>query len=174
MTDYSLNVSDTRVAATYDTHDRVLQAKTIIKRKLGIADKKIKVVAPNDGRTERKLEGRSEKVGNNMLNLHFFYGALGFLIGMLLAFILVESGPSWAQQNPMFTYIALVSPGLFIGLFIAGFMSLKPQHDVINQTVMESQSEAKWTLVIDTEDTSFSRDQVIGEIKQTNVVEVQK
>ncbi len=174
MTDFSLHVTDKRVAAIYLSKEQVLSASAVIRRRLGLPERKVKVISPNESKPERKLEKRSEKVGANMFNLHYFYGALGLVIGMVIAYLLVTFGPVWTQQNPVFTYIALISPGLFVGLFIAGFLSLKPEHDPINQETIEKQDEGKWTLVVDTEDTSCSRDDVVKEMETTEVVEIQK
>lgn len=174
MTDFSLHVTDKRVAAIYLSKEQVLSASAVIRRKLGLPDRKVQVISPTESKPEDKLEKRSEKVGANMFNLHYFYGTAGLLVGIIIAYLLVNFGPAWSQQNPVFTYIALISPALFVGLFLAGFLSLKPEHDPINQETIEKQSEGKWTLVVDTENTSCSRDDVVKEMENTEVLEIQK
>lgn len=78
-------------------------------------------------------------------------GGIGLLVGLLFAFILVEFGPALTQQNPLFTYIALISPGIFTGLFIAGLLGLRPDRSQIIQTVRHAVRRKKVALVINLE-----------------------
>lgn len=174
MSDFTLNVSDTRVVATYYSKDKVKAATAVLVKKLSLSPKSLKIISPDESNVSGRLESRREKVGENMLTLHFVYGSAGLIISMLLAHLLIGFGPEWAQQNQMFTYIALVSPGLFIGLFVAGFLSLKPERDIITQEVVKQNNDGKWTLVIDTENEAISRDDIVEEVKNTNAMNIQK
>lgn len=172
MTAIINNLLDERVAATYKTKDDVTQARIVLLRKLGLRDSNVKIIAPNDEFQGRKLEGRSKKIGSNMLRLHLRHTLFGFVIGMAIAFLLVQFGPALAQNNPFFTYIALISPGVFIGLFYAGLRSLKPEHDAINQQAMKAKEENYWTLLVETQDEKVTKDAICDEIQQTQCVEV--
>jgi hypothetical protein len=48
----------------------------------------------------------------------------------------------------MFTYIALISPGIFIGLFIAGLLGLRPDRNQIVQTVRHAIRNKQVALII--------------------------
>ena len=172
MTAIINNMLDDRVAATYKTKDDINQAKIVLTRKLGLRESKVKIIAPSDRMEGAKLEGESNKVGNNMLMLHIRNTFLGFVIGMVIAFLLVQFGPALTQNNPMFTYIALISPSIFIGMFFAGFRSLKPEHDIINQHAVEAQQENYWTLLVETKEIDISKDAICEEIQQTHCVEL--
>lgn len=172
MTAIINNTLDDRVAATYKTKDDINQAKLVLTRKLGLRESKVKIIAPNDNMEGAKLEGNSERVGNNMLMSHIRNTLLGFVIGMIIAFLLVQFGPALTQNNPIFTYIALISPSIFIGMFFAGFRSLKPEHDIINQHAVKAQQENYWTLLIETKDMDVTKDAICEEIQQTHFVEL--
>lgn len=172
MTAIINNMLDDRVAATYKTKDDINQAKLVLTRKLGLRESKVKIIAPNDNMEGAKLEGNSERVGNNMLMSHIRNTLLGFVIGMIIAFLLVQFGPALTQNNPIFTYIALISPSIFIGMFFAGFRSLKPEHDIINQHAVKAQQENYWTLLIETKDMDVTKDAICEEIQQTHCVEL--
>ena len=174
MSDISMNVTDTRIAAVYSSRDAVMQAKAVIMRKLGLSEQKVKVIAPTDTNVSEKLEGKAKKVKSEMWSLHLIWGLLGFMGGMLIAYYLTTNGPQWAQQSVGFTYLALVSPGLFIGLFIGGFLSLKPERDTVNQEAVKGKEDNNWTLVVDTQDTPFKRDDVLDEIEHTRVESISK
>jgi hypothetical protein len=172
MTAIINNMLDDRVAATYETKDDIHQAKIVLTRKLGIRESRVKIIAPSDNMEGVKLEGKSKKIGTNMLMLHVRNTLLGLVMGMIIAFLLVQYGPALTQNNPMFTYIALISPSIFIGMFFAGFRSLKPEHDIINQHAVKAQQEKYWTLLIETKDMDISKDAICEEIKHTHCVEL--
>ena len=75
-------------------------------------------------------------------------GFAGLAVGLIAAFLLTQFGPALTKQNPLFTYIALISPGLFIGLFIAGLMGLRPDRNEVIQTVRHAVRYGKVALVI--------------------------
>lgn len=170
MTEPISNPLDDRVTASYSTHDDAKQAKAVLMRKLGLSDTSITLIEPNDTTPSRKLEGKSAPIGKKMLLLHLKYPAIGLLVGMIIAFLLVQFGPAFAQKSPMFTFIALISPGIFIGAFYAGFRSLKPEHDLVNQDVVESTEKNQWSLLIGTEQTDISKEEICEELKHTNYV----
>lgn len=174
MSNISMNVTDTRIAAVYASHDALLQAKAVIMRKLGLHERKVKVIPPNQNDVSAELEGKASKVKSEIWTLHVIWGLLGFMAGMVLALYLTTDGPQWARENVIYTYIALVSPGLFIGLFIAGFLSLKPQRDMVNQEATKGTQNNQWTLIVDTADSSVERDDVIEQLEQTEVKELTK
>jgi len=166
------NTFDERIIATYASADKAEQAKIVLRRKLGLQDKSIEIISPNDNKTGEKLEGKSKAVGSNMLRLHLKYASIGLIVGLVAAFLLVSFGPTLTQSSPVFTYIALISPGIFIGTFYAGLRSLKPEHDQVNQQAVKAKQEDYWTLLIDTHDTSVSKEALCEEIKETSCVEI--
>lgn len=174
MTAIMNNTFDDRIAATYSSVDKVKQAKAVLARKLGLKDSKIKIIEPSDTTAGRKLEGNSKAIGTNMLNLHVKYAAIGLGIGLLAALLLVLFGPTITQSNPTFTFIALISPGIFIGTFYAGLRSLKPEHDLINQQAVTAKENDYWTLLIDTENLPVTKKEVCEEIERTDCVEVRE
>ena len=70
------------------------------------------------------------------------------IVGLVAAFLLTQFGLALTQQNPLFTYIALISPGIFIGLFIAGLIGLRPDRNEVIQTVRHAVRYGKVALVI--------------------------
>ncbi len=168
MSSITCDVMDGRIAASYKSKTKVLCVKECLVKKLGIEKKKVKIIAPDDEKMSRKLEGPSKPLGKTMLKQHFIYGTGGLLVGMIFAYVLVNHGPEFTQASPMFTYLALISPGLFVGLFVGGLMSLQPSHDPLNQDVVENiQEDKNWTLLIDTEEVSVSKQAIIQEIKNS-------
>ena len=79
---------------------------------------------------------------------HLILGGAGLLIGMIVAYVLVEFGPALTQNNPLFTYIAMISPGIFIGLFVAGLLSLRPDRTEIIDVVREAVRNKRYAVIV--------------------------
>ena len=140
-----------QVAAIFeDKHEAQTTAEQLTANK-GISPQQVTLIDGQDEKLSQKLEGSSEKIGKHMWNSHLVLGGIGLLVGLLFAFILVELGPALTQQNPLFTYIALISPGIFTGLFIAGLLGLRPDRSQIIQTVRHAVRRKKVALVINLE-----------------------
>lgn len=174
MSDLPINLGDNRIAVIYHSRDELERAKTIVLKKLGIAEHKIEVIEPLDHGTSEKLEGKSKPIRESIFKLHITFGVLGLIIGMGLAFLLVEFGPAFTATNSMFTYIALISPSLFIGLFIAGLFSLKPQHDQVNMSVVEHKNAKDWILLVDTTGANVTKEDVYQEVEYTPTIAIHK
>lgn len=158
---------DERIAAFYDEETKVQRAKKTLRDELALDAQALKIIGPQVGNVSKQLEGNSAPIGKQMLSAHFLYAIASFLLGMLIALLLVEFGPSLFANNPLFTFIAFVSPGIFIGVFAGGLRSLKPERDAVNQAVLEAKAKKKWTLVVHTEGADVPKDQIIETIKQT-------
>jgi hypothetical protein len=159
--------ADDRIAAVYKSREEATTARKTLLKELKISDTAVSLIAPDNHEPGRKLEGNSKGIGKNMLWLHLVYGAAGLVVGLILGWLLVNYGPGFTRLNPMFTYIAMLSPGLFIGLFLSGLMSLKPQHDAVNQGTVSAGNAGDWTLLVKLSDESVSKEDVESAIKQT-------
>ncbi|MCW8108599.1 hypothetical protein OPS25_08835 [Alteromonas ponticola] len=137
-----------QIAAIYDTAEDARLSAEELNHDTGIDRNQIVVIDPNDAHYSEKLEGSSRTIGKSMWNSHLLLGGIGLLAGLIAASLLVNFGPALTQQNPFFTYIALISPGLFIGLFAAGLFSLRPDRTEIIDTVRHAIKTRHYALVI--------------------------
>jgi hypothetical protein len=158
---------DDRMAAVYSSQEKVMSAKEKLQQKLVIANDAIKIIAPNKHGLSSELEGSSSEIGKSMLKVHLIYSAMGLTIGLMLAWLLVSFGPKFTQLNPTFTYLAMLSPGLFIGLFLSGLVSLKPQHDQVNQAAVKAEENKNWTLLVDVSKTDKSKKDIAPVLEST-------
>lgn len=164
---------DSRVIATYSSSEKVDRAKTILKTKLGLGSSNIKLITPNDDAIGKKLEGSSRQVGKSMLRSHFIYALLGLAVGIVLAALLVEYGPALTRNNPLFTYIAFSGPALYIVTIGGGVKALKPQHDPVNMKAVKAKEEGCWSLMVSTENTSITKDDIVEELKHTDCTKLE-
>ena len=139
---------DLQVAAVFSSKRKVQEVLEVVQNQTSVAASQVEIIEAGDPNMSEKLERNSASIGKRMWSSHLLLGAIGLICGLLAAFLLTQFGPALTQQNPLFTYIALISPGLFIGLFIAGLIGLRPDRSEVVQTVRHAVRYGKVALVI--------------------------
>lgn len=143
-----INCKNTQLAAIFSSHKEAEEAVQALTSDTAIASEQIAVLSPDESELSRKVEADSRSVGKRMLTSHVAMGGIGLVVGLLIASVLVNTGPLLTQQNPIFTYIALISPGLFIGMFVAGLFSLRPDRSELIETVRHALKEKRVALIV--------------------------
>lgn len=137
-----------QVAAIFSSNQEVQEVIQIVTNNTNIEGSQIEVIEASDPNMSKKLERTSESIGKSMWTSHLLLGSVGLAVGLITAFLLTQFGPALTKQNPLFTYIALISPGLFIGLFVAGLIGLRPDRNEVVQTVRHAVRYGKVALII--------------------------
>ena len=137
-----------QVAAVFTSKRKVQEVLEIVQEETSIEASQIEIIEAGDPNMSEKLERSSASIGKSMWSSHLLLGSVGLVAGLVTAFLLTLFGPALTQQNPLFTYIALISPGIFIGLFIAGLIGLRPDRNQVIQTVRHAVRFGKVALVI--------------------------
>ncbi len=137
-----------QVAAIFSSNKKVQEVIQIVTDNTNIEGSQIEVIEASDPNMSKKLERNSESIGKSMWTSHLLLGSVGLAVGLLTAFLLTQFGPALTKQNPLFTYIALISPGLFIGLFVAGLIGLRPDRNEVVQTVRHAVRYGKVALIV--------------------------
>ncbi|MEC7690097.1 MAG: hypothetical protein VYE47_04735 [Pseudomonadota bacterium] len=137
-----------QVAAVYDSQQDALNSIESVIAETAVEKDQITLINPMDPHFSEKLERASSKIGKTLWSSHLKLGFAGLVAGLIVAALLVQFGPALTKNNPLFTYIALISPGLFIGLFIAGLTGLRPDRHEIIETVRSAIKRRKYALVV--------------------------
>lgn len=143
-----LSSQHTQIAAVFDNEQQARDSLAELEEATEISRAQVTLIDPNDAHFSEKLEGDSQKLGKHMWHAHLLLGALGLVIGMLVGWLLVNFGPALTRNNPLFTYIAMISPGIFVGLFIAGLVSLRPDRSEIIDTVRHAIRRKQFAIVV--------------------------
>lgn len=161
-----------QVAAIFESKQRAQQMVEIVRDNTEVEPSQIELIDAGDPYFSEKLEKSSNKIGRSLWSSHLLLGSVGLIVGMVAAFLLTQFGPALTQQNALFTYIALISPGIFVGLFVAGLMGLRPDRDHLIQSVKHAIRYGKVAMVINMRK-SQSSDEVITVLDRHagNVVE---
>ncbi|MBT0586686.1 hypothetical protein [Alteromonas oceanisediminis] len=163
--------TDNRIAAVFGSKSAAESLASELVKSADVSEQRINVIAPKDHEFNRKLEGSSQKIGKRMLKDHIIWGIGGLTFGAVVAGILVSFGPELTRQNPVFTFIALISPGIFSGLFISGLLSLRPDHDMTNEQVRSAAQKGEWTVVVSLDD-SDSKESILNKIRSAQPVKI--
>lgn len=161
-----------KVAGIFKTESDAHAARKALMDKGKFASTVINIVKPEDPNLSKKIEPESHGIAKTILKSHGILGIVGLFAGFILASILVAAGPTFTQDSPLPTYLALSFFGLLIGLMVAGAVTLRPDHDpLINQTI-EASHHQQWTVIVQIDD----RDAVqkAKEILETNAVSVKE
>lgn len=141
-----------KIAAIFDDADRAEQAENTLIDSAHFNRSDVQLIKPGDPSVKDKLEPETSAIGKTLINTHLIFGGMGLLLGFVLASIVSTIGPTFAQSSPVLTYLALGMIGSFFGLFVAGAVTLRPDHDpLINETV-EATRNNQWALVVQARD----------------------
>lgn len=145
-----------QVAAVFPSKRKVQEVLEIVQEETSVEASQIEIIEAGDPNMSEKLERNSASIGKSMWSSHLLLGSVGLVVGLVTAFLLTLFGPALTQQNPLFTYVALISPGIFIGLFIAGLIGLRPDRNQVIQTVRHAVRFGKVALVINLKNSQSS------------------
>lgn len=113
----------------------------------------IELLEPRDRSFEEKVEPEDKGIALTLARSHIILGAAGLLAGLLVSTLLVTVGPQLARANPLFTFIPLALIGVFLGLLLAGLISLRPDHDRLINKSRKSARAGRWSVVVHTAST---------------------
>lgn len=125
---------------------KVAQEKLINQGHFKTAD--IKIVRPNDANLSKKIEPRDTGIAKTLVDSHIIFGIVGFVAGLLLAFILILVGPDMFKSSPLLVYLALGFVGAMLGLMFAGGISLRPDQDPLINDTVEATNHHQWSVVV--------------------------
>ncbi|NDV93123.1 hypothetical protein GTH32_18295 [Alteromonas sp. 345S023] len=137
-----------KVCAIYTDETSAKTAAESVREKAALKPDEVDILNPHDTQFDQKIENKDSQVGFFMLKAHIAMGIVGVVICVVIAAILSFVGPSYTQDSPMMTTLALSILGLFGGLMIAGFISLRPDQDGVVDQARNATREGKWVVVV--------------------------
>ncbi|MDC8830295.1 hypothetical protein [Alteromonas gilva] len=150
-----------QIASIFSSKETADDAIDEVVKSTDVGQQQITLVQPGDTEFNRKLEGDSKALGKMMWYSHLILGASGLVVGLIIAYLLVAYGPALTQQNPTATYIAMVSPGIFTGVFVAGLLSLRPDRTQIIDVVRQAVKRSQYAVVV-----NLRKDQSVSRISE--------
>jgi hypothetical protein len=135
----------TLVAATFPTRAAAVDAATTLQAELPQAG--VDLIHPHDVNLARKLEPESQGIWRTAGRSHVVLGSAGLLLGAVVAATLIGSGWSAAVKSPMLATLFLSNLGLFVGLMVAGLLTLRPDRSRVFTSIRERIFSGDWAVV---------------------------
>ncbi len=115
---------------------------------LDIDADQISVLAPHDSNVEKKLEPETKGIWRTLARTHVFLGLVGLVTGLLVAAIFMLTGVPPFSENPLYSAFALAFLGTLAGLFIAGLITLRPDHDRVVVHATDALRRNRWFVLV--------------------------
>jgi len=136
-----------KVSAEYNSKQAADRAVQLLVDKTILPRNQILIVQPHDPNMALKTEPEVKGIARTFAKSHVVLGIGGLVFGLLLAAVLVAIGPDLTSSSPMFTFIALGFLFTFLGLLLAGFISMRPDHDFLIGKTRAAANAGQWTVI---------------------------
>lgn len=119
---------DHKVAAIFATEAEAQNAAEEVRLAVGLEEKQVFVLRPNDPHEGRKLEPEDGGIWRTMIRSHLWLGGIGAVVGLLLFMLAFSSDVRFIVTNAMAAAALFVGFGAVLGMMLAGLISLRPDH----------------------------------------------
>ncbi|MGC3964870.1 MAG: hypothetical protein QM803_16555 [Rhodocyclaceae bacterium] len=137
----------TIVAALFDNLESARRAAEHVRSASSMQAGQVKLVAPADPAFDAKLEPEQTGIAHTLIRTHIVLGAVGLVAGVLLAVVLQRADLALFAQSPGRSLFVLALLGLFFGMMVGGFVSLRPDHDMVIEKVRWGSASGRWAVV---------------------------
>ncbi|HMW29960.1 riboflavin biosynthesis protein RibA [Plasticicumulans sp.] len=162
-----------KVAGLFDTADEARSAANTVRSETGMSDGQVMLVQPNDAAFGRKLEPEQRRIPATLIRTHVVFGAIGLGLGALIALTLMLFGVDAVTSNALIALVVFSVMGLMLGLMFGGFLSLRPDHDVVISAVMSATRHGHWAVVAHPLDEA-QKDSAVRAMEHTHATKVVK
>jgi hypothetical protein len=141
-----------KIAAIFDQQKKAREAEETLVDYGHFDQRDVMLIHPNDEHAADKLEPETREIGSTLFSSHIILGAAGAIVGLVIATLVSLFGPPFAQSSPYLLHLALGMVGLFFGLFVAGAITLRPDHDPLINETMDASRRSLWAVIVQAKD----------------------
>ena len=141
-----------KIAAIFDQQNKAMEAEETLVDYGHFDQRDVKLIYPQDEHAAEKLEPETREIGATLFSSHLILGAAGTVIGLVAATLVSLFGPTFAQSSPYLLHLALGMVGLFFGLFVAGAVTLRPDHDPLINETLDASRQSFWAVIVQARD----------------------
>lgn len=139
----------TLVAALFGSADNARRALESL-RELQLAEAtNATLIQPGEaGSAGHKLEPDSRGIWRTLKRSHLVLGTAGLLLGLLVGFGLSMSDAAVFEAFPLLLPLILAVLGAFVGMLVAGLITVRPDHDVVINSVRSATRKGQWAVIV--------------------------
>lgn len=136
-----------KVSAEFANETLAKQAVETLTQEKGFKLQQVALIEPDDSQLSRKLEPETRAIGSGVATAHLGWTIGGLLIGLAVAWLLVNMGPQFTRSSPVMTYLALAVISPMLGFFAGSVISFRPDHDRLVRKASAAAGSGHWTVV---------------------------
>ncbi|MCQ8878552.1 hypothetical protein NQT69_11115 [Pseudoalteromonas shioyasakiensis] len=141
----------TKVAGTFSTKAQADKAYSSLAEEPLLELSNLNIIAPHDQQFAEKVEPEDKNIAKTLLRTHLIYAAFGLAAGLLLSTAFYFLDVTFIQSFVLETYAGVCTITVFIALLIAGFVSIRPDHDPLINEVRQAIRAGKWVVIVHTD-----------------------
>ena len=135
----------TLVAANFRNGKDAARAASALRRMMPAAE--VDIVQPGEPDLARTMEPDQRGIWRTLLRTHLVLGVTGPVVGVAVALGLVWAGWAGAVSSPWLTGLFLATIGGFVGMMVAGLLTLRPDHARVIHHVRQAVRRGQWAVV---------------------------
>ncbi len=141
-------VSNSKVAAVFDTTSAARTAAEAVTQALDLQPVQVQVITPDEPRAEAKLEPESQGIWRTIVVAHMRLGIVGAIVGAAAFGAMMWTGVPYIVQSPWAAGLVMTGFGAVAGLLLGGLVALRPDHDRYIQATREAMDEHRTTVLV--------------------------
>lgn len=141
----------TKVAGVFDSKEQAGNAFSSLSEDSEFELSNIEIIAAHDQRFDEKVEPEDKNIAKTLLKAHLLFAALGLVVGLIISTVFLFTDVEFMQSFILETYAGVCTICIFIALLVAGFVSIRPDHDPLINEVRQATSSGKWAVVVHTD-----------------------
>lgn len=138
----------TKLVAVFDTAAAAEDAAERLRSGAGLNAGQVRILVPGDARLDIKVEPEPAGVARTAVRTHVAFGAAGFVVGVLVWFVLFSTRFDLVRGTPLASAVAIVFFLTMAGLLLGGFLTLRPDHQILITRLRSALESGKWCVVI--------------------------
>ena len=139
--------SNTKIVAVFQNNQAAERCAQVLREK-GVDPNQYEIIAPHETHYDRKLEPEEQGIQRTAVKAHVRLGSAGFVLGWLIWGGLYLAGVELISSTPGRSLIPILFFSTAAGLMWGGFVTMRPDQEVVIQEVETAVHEGHWSLVI--------------------------
>jgi hypothetical protein len=141
-------LSDSKVAAVFDSEQEARAIARQVQRMLGVPPRQVQVVTPHDARPGRKMEPEDAGIFRTLIVAHYRLGLVGVGLGVILFVALYALGLEAVVASPGLAAALTIGYGGVFGLMFGGLVTLRPDHSPYVAKVRTALKEGRCAVIV--------------------------
>lgn len=148
-------VSNSKVAAVFASEASAREVAGRVRSTLQLSEAQVQVITPADRRPGHKLEPETQGIFHTIVRAHVHFGFWGAVAGAVVFGLLWALGLPLIVNSAALAGAVMIAFGAVAGLMLGGLVSLRPDHDLYINTVIDALGEGRSAVVVH----AFSKEQ---------------